>query len=398
MEETENSTEFRSVAAMLPGESREEYWARLTAEARADPEWAEAMDRGPLPQGKRPLRLDELEPNPEWDRFGFRGQVAKRLFEHGLKRKAIRFANCGRLGRPGVCSRYPFEHKYFVAHGCSVIFCSECGPRERRRLFADYLHVIREVVCERAIPDGWVLARINFTLWSDGSEIEPEKVKKSNGCVRRVMRKTVGSSGGFGMLFIDEVGFEKRGHTRRARKAKGLNLHCHGLYFGPRLDWQKTRDLWAAETRRVFGVQSLGFWITSIRGLRRHPEKAVRHALNHMLKYVSKPPAVTPERLTSLVAAFDHTKRVHSLGLFYAKKPKRKNVDCPCPKCRMIGVSSIVSFEGRLLPNGGCIPRLVRVEDLREQGYELLKGAGGAGQASVFGVGLGREVPWRGPP
>src|ERR1700675_2338171 len=71
-----------------------------------------------------------LEANPAWERFGFRGQAAKLLYERGvelverglerqgrsLMRKAVRFVNCNRLGRPGVCKRYPFDHKFFVPH------------------------------------------------------------------------------------------------------------------------------------------------------------------------------------------------------------------------------------------------------------------------------------------
>lgn len=75
-----------------------------------------------------------FEPNPEW--ANFRGRVATLLMtaaseenERGeerralrLKRKAIRFANCGQLGRSAVCSEYPFEHKFYVPHDCATDF------------------------------------------------------------------------------------------------------------------------------------------------------------------------------------------------------------------------------------------------------------------------------------
>jgi hypothetical protein len=372
----------------------EDRWDRLIREARADPEWAGVLDRPPLPESGAPRQKPELELNPEWERFGFRGQVAKLLFERGLKRKAVRFANCGRLGRPGACSRYPFEHKFFKRHGCSVIFCRECGAQERRRLMAEYLPAVLAVVLEPS-PDGrllhgWVLARMNLTLRSDGTEITPDRVRRMNEAAKRTVRKSVGSRSGYGLLFCDEVGFESRGHVLE-RKAGGLNLHLHGLYFGPRLDWEKTRDLWAVETRKGFGVESFGFWIRSIRILRGDLEGAVRHALNHLLKYVSKPPAVSPERLASLIAAFDRTRRVHGLGLFHGKKPKHEKEDCPCPKCRTMGVPSVIFFEGRSLPNGGCIPRLVSVEDLIREGYEEL---GAAGRSAVLSMGVAREESW----
>ncbi len=198
-----------------------------------------------------------------------------------------------------------------------------------------------------------------------------------NAAVRATMRTSIGSPKGFGMLYIDEVGFELRGH-KVDRKASGLNLHCHGLYLGPRVDWTLTRDLWARETEKQFGQPSTGFFIQKVRVCRGDVPGAVRHALNHMLKYVSKPPAVTPERLASLIAAFDGAKRVHALGLFYGKKPKQEKKACPCPKCRGLGIISTISFEGRELPNGGCVPRLLPIAALREQGYEPLSEAGRA--------------------
>jgi len=340
--------------------------------------------------------LAELGVEPNWEVYGFRGQVAKVLWERGLKRKAIRFVSCNKCARPGKCRRYPLEHKFFIPNGCEVAFCRECAQQTRRALFEAYLAVILTAIEKcGGIPRGWVLWRVNFTLRSDGTEITPERVKDMNGAVRAVMPKSVGSRRGYGMLFVDEVGSEcgKRNYTRE-RKAHGLNLHCHGLYFGPSLDWWRTRDLWMQETEKRFGVPSQGFYYKNVRVRNGDVPGAVRHALNHMLKYVSKPPAITPERLASLIAAFDGTKRVHSLGLFYGKKPKHKEHDCPCPKCRAMGIVSTVSFEGseflRRKADGdfyaGYIPRLLPIRALREQGYEPLSEAG---RAMVLSMGAG---------
>lgn len=373
----------------LPGESREEYWKRLAAEACSDLEYAALLDK-PWEPGERPSR--EPEENPEWARFGFRGQVAQLLFAQGLKSKAVRFANCNRLARSGNCSRYPLEHKYFCRHGCGVAFCKECADEERRQLFLDYLSVILSVLGEHGIPSGWVLARVTFTLRSDGSLITPERVKVFNAAVRFTMRKSLGSRNGYGMLFVDEVGFETRGHIAE-RKAGGLNLHCHGLYFGPFMEWERTRDIWARETDKRFGVPSMGFFIkcVSLAFFGGDLQRAIRWALNHMLKYVSKPPAVSAKRLADLICAFNGARRVHALGLFYGRKPKREKKGCPCPKCRAMGIVSAVSFEGHLLPNGGSVPRLALVEELRAQGYEDLREAG---RASVLSFGKPREESW----
>ena len=355
------------VVRQMPWE-REQEWAREANEER-EAKW-----------------LADLNIEPDWGRYGFRGQVGKLLWDRGLKKKAIRFVSCKKCGRPGVCRLFPFEHKFFVPHGCEVVFCRECQQEVRRGLFEAYLAVILARLDELGgIPNGWVLARINFTLRSDGSEITPERVKKTNAAVAATLRKSVGSRRGYGVLYLDEVGFEIRGR-KKVRKAGGLNLHAHGFYFGPRLDWEKTRDLWSQETHKRFGEPSLGFYIKKVRICGGDVPRAVRHALNHMLKYVAKPPAVTAERLASLIAAFNGAKRVHALGLFYGKKPKKEKKDCPCPKCRSVGILSTVSFEGRTLPNGGVVPRLLPLAALRELGYEPLAEAGRAAVLSIGGT------------
>jgi hypothetical protein len=310
-----------------------------------------------------------------WEHLGMRGQVAKILRKRGHEKKAGRFANCQRFGRPGVCSRYPDEHKYFQRHGCGMQFCSNCTPEERRRLFTKYVEVVHSVLAElKIIPKAWVLARITSTLRSDGSSITPEKVKLFNSAVRSVMKGTVrvvGEDGRYGMLFIDEVGSELSG-LRCERAGNGLNLHCHGLYIGPRLDWGKTRDLWVTITTEKFGVSSCGFNITGIRCFSKHPMRAVRFALNCLLKYVSKPPAVSPERLADLICAFHGTRRVHSLGMFYGIRVESDKHEANCPQCQKLGIPSTISFEGRYLSNGSCIPRLGLVSQLEAEGYREL--------------------------
>jgi hypothetical protein len=343
--------------------------------------------------------IGDFQPNPEWKNLGFRGRVAEILMcvalewhcqyqksgdeklkrrAFRLRRKAVRFANCGRLGRSAVCSLYPLEHKFYVPHDCGVDFCAKCAQAQRRSLFEKYLRVVLNAVAG-GIPKGWTLARVTFTLRSDGSKITPERVKKFNAGVRFALRKIVKSRSGYGCLFSDESGFELRGHVPDAlRVAHGLNLHAHGLFLGPYLNWRRTRDLWAAETEKQFGIPSFGFYISEVRGFRRDPERAVRWALNHLLKYLSKPPAVTAERLADLILSFDGTKRVHALGKFYGECPKREKTNCPCPTCKRMGLErpGLLCFEGRNLADGGSVPRLALIRDLIAQGYLPLHGDG----------------------
>jgi hypothetical protein len=160
---------------------------------------------------------------------------------------------------------------------------------------------------------------------------------------------------------------------------------------GHELIGKKTRDLWMSVTAAKFGVESRGFFITRVKGFDKNPRRAIRWALNHMFKYLSKPPAVTPERLASLIAAFNGAKRVHSLGLFYGKKPKRKQKECPCPKCSSLGVVSVISFEAEMVGRSACIPRLVPIEELKSQGYMPLRDAS---RNAALTLGTSREESW----
>ena len=150
----------------------------------------ETVSQEPRPKIRKRSKEKPAE-EPDWERFGFRGQVAKLLWGRGLWKKAIRFVSCNKCARPGLCSRYPGEHKYFVPNGCEVVFCKECALEVRRELFLSYQAVILAGIM-LGVPKGWVLARISFTLRSDGSEITPERVQKANRCVKGVMRKSVG--------------------------------------------------------------------------------------------------------------------------------------------------------------------------------------------------------------
>jgi hypothetical protein len=379
------------------------------------------------------FRKRELK-EPDWN-SSFRSQVAKILWQNGKHSKAIRFLNCNCLGRPGVCITYPLEHKFFIPHNCEVVFCKECADEARRALLIDYWHVVCNAVLDfagerdrheelcalRAESEGalrkrietqigelwervgkfirqrgWVLARITFTLRADGQGLTPDLFKLMNSCIGGTMRGSIGSRKGFGFIYVDEVGFEKRGHLPDAsRVAHGLNPHAHGLYFGPRIDWQKTRDIWMEITGKKFATASMGFFITKVKGFEKNPGRAIRWALNHMFKYVSKPPAVTPERLAALILAFDGAKRVHSLGLFYGKKPKRQRKECPCPKCSSLGIGSFITFEAESAGTVACIPRLEPIADLVSRGYESLRSAA---RSMVLTMGESREESWGASP
>ena len=182
-----------------------------------------------------------------------------------------------------------------------------------------------------------MLARINFTISCDGHELKPEEIRAFNKAIRKLIRrlfpklKMSKTEAECGLAWCDEFGHPKS-KRRQIRKAHGWNLHAHGLWFGPYIEWRKARDLWKDLTG------STGFWIKEVKYWKQDISKKVSHALAHMLKYVSKLPGETPERIAGLERAFDGVVRVHRMGFFYhlsksAEDARPGDTSWTCPHC-----------------------------------------------------------------
>ena len=273
-----------------------------------------------------PREEPEFSP-PEWNDLGARGKTAKLLWEKGFKSKAKRYASCRRMARRLVCRR---GHKYYARHHCGLRFCENCGSLLFARLYGRYAPRLRKFLGGRMHPERWVLARVTLSKRASGEVPTAEDVKKFNQEIYQVFGPE-----DCGVLYVDEFGSEEHGRTVD-RKAGGLNLHAHGLYYGPYIVWEKWKKRWL----EITGGEGQNFYITTIKGWRRDPGKAVRQALRHMLKYVAKVPAVSPERVAALEIAFTRVRRVHPLGLFYklASSEEEEEEDggrtgCVCPDC-----------------------------------------------------------------
>jgi hypothetical protein len=227
-----------------------------------------------------------------------------------------------------------------------------------------------------------------------------EQVRAFNEAVRRTVRRAVrkvlrlraakgddsailllkSRKSSYGILWSDEVGFETRGHLPDdLRATHGLNLHCHALFFGPflkdwREGWELFRDTWREETRRAFGEESHGCYVTHLPGWRVDPVPAIKHALKHLLKYISKCPYESLERMVELEKCFDRTRRVHAGGLWHGlEEPKGEHGSGYCPICAKEGRKSPLYFHRRLLPNGGEIPDYWPVKILKKEGWRDLE-------------------------
>ncbi len=340
-----------------------------------------------------------LEPDLEWENQGERGRGAQLLFAAGLEKKAYRYAECCRTAERAPCSSYPERHRFFKRRHCGNRFCEYCGDSNRRRLHGHYVPLLVSFLRDKAHLSGFTLARMNWTLRSDGEVPTTEEIQKFNEAIRRTLKRAVRRfleiaaetgnewapdalqtrKAAHGVLFCDEVGYEERGHTAD-RKAGGLNLHAHGLYYGPflkdwRQGWEIIRDIWEEETKRAFGEESHGFYVTHLKNWRSDPVGEIQHALNHMLKYVSKRPAKTPERMVELEKAFDGARRIHSGGIWFKlPHPVEEERGCGyCPLCEAEGIKSSLYLMRRFSSNGGEIPDYWPVEMLEAEGWRDLE-------------------------
>ena len=290
-------------------------------------------------------------------------EQARALFkrERLLANKARRYADCRLYGYERVCSGN-YSHKFYQRYLCEMRFCQDCAPVLYRNLFRRLVGPLLSFIKRQTPRKGYTLARINFTVRSTGEVPTPEQIKKFNSDIRKVLKAeakaaSVGEKDIFGALWVDEFGYEKRGR-RADRKAGGLNLHAHGLYYGPYLDWERLRDRW----QKASG--STGVWLTEVKGWRRNSGRGIKRALAHLLKYVGKIPAQTPERIAALEIAFLEVRRVHTMGKFYQLKPADKDLQDvggsgSCPLCR----SPLLVVDRKTF-------RLRRVEDWEAEGYQ----------------------------
>ena len=371
---------------------------------------------------------EDLEPDPFWEKMGERGDGARQLFEAGLKKKSFRYADCMTRAEKMPCSSFPKQHKFYKHYHCMNRFCKYDGPLHGARLRAAYEPALVRFFRDIPVPPGYTLSRLNLTKRCHAEVPTAEEIQKFNEAVGRGLGKAVrgiltrwasqdatrkvlawkqarnrpgqdGQPGDrlpvqvevgealkrrkvtYGCLFVNEFGYETRGHLPdEQRVAHGLNLHAHGLLLTPFLPnwkegWEVFRDAWRKESARAFGEVSHGCWLTHLRGWRRDPVSTIKHGLNHCLKYVSKMPYETNERMAVLENAFDGARRVHVGGLWFglAKEDVPPPGPCYCPVCAKEGRCSPLYLSRRLLPDGREIPDYWPVSLLEAEGWRDLE-------------------------
>jgi hypothetical protein len=279
---------------------------------------------------------DGAGPNQEQARF---------MAGLGLVGKGQRLAWCGRCGRRLNCLGAA-QHSFYEAFNCGLRTCQRCAPLLARELF-NGLSALEIIVKKRS---GWTLALLDFTLVNTGVLPDAELIRAGNVAVKRTMHRLLASVRGWGLLWINELGFDN------------TNLHMHGIYYGPYLSQEEISSVWKQKSGGSYIV-----WISKVR-------KNFRAALWHHLKYVSKPPSHDPQRLAEVEAAFHRVRKVHTIGAFYA--PELEDVADlnaggaqRCPHCGEFlviasGFCAVTKLEAEGLLNVNVVRRAVSLQQM----------------------------------
>lgn len=256
---------------------------------------------------------------------------AARMFDAELQKKANRELACGLLGGVVKCED---GHRFGVWYECGNRYCVRCGPDRANESFATILPRMR-LATARLLDCGdphcgecyWF--RRGRTRRDDGAQIPiphwppPKKgprarrviaildfmlpkagvpdrftARRMNAAIKKTIRTVTRRAGitraEYGYLYTDEYG------------ARNTNLHAHGVYCGPRLDYREIRRAW----RKAIGSEDAIFTIRMCDKL----EPTVFHAIKYPAKFGEHAAA---DWLAELEIAFHRVRRLHRLGAFY---------------------------------------------------------------------------------
>lgn len=330
------------------------------------------------------IEAERADLAPQWERLGERGRTAMVMHQYGMRGKAKRFAICGRVGFAADCQEID-AHRFYQRFRCGSRYCAQCGPATMAALINRHQPAIVAFLEREPVRRGWTLAQITLTVRADGGAVQPDDVRQFNSRVKKCFRliqerelyqTSTDRSARPGFIWCDEFGFEGKGR-RAIRAAAGRNIHCHGIYYGPLLDWARVRDLW----RELTGAT--GCYVQQVRGWKKRQmgdcrwKSEVAKALYYALKYTGKPLAATPERIAELEWAFHRVRRFHAVGAFY-KLPPAEASGAPAPRgpeCPCCGGALIVSRQRLPLDSPGMQERRDLEEARREAGRVRAMGA-----------------------
>ncbi len=310
--------------------------------------------------GLEALEREELE--PLFAAAGEeRGRTARLLQAAGLSGKAKRYAACGRMGFTVDCQEID-AHLFYRLFRCGMRFCPDCGPATMAALVDRHYPAIVGYVARQPTRRGTTLAHLTLTVRAHGDTPSSAEIRTFNRAVRKLFRLI--EKGGLyqeglgavssvrpGLIWCDEFGAEHKG---KGGAAGGWNLHCHGIFYGPLLDWEKLRDAWEKLTGATgcFFRQIRG-WNLRQTGNPKWRTELVR-AVYYTLKYRAKAPSRSPERIAALESAFHRVRRFHAVGVFYRLPPAEGIAKAKTePGCPICGGNLIIGYHPVPLNNPG---------------------------------------------
>ena len=247
----------------------------------------------------------DFEPSPE---DVFRNRVADILCANALNTKASRYLTCCEFGFVVECLGED-RHRYYTVSYCDLRFCSRCGARTFKRLYARHAPVLDYI--KRNTRPNYRLRQITLTSKNTG-ELSSRQIKAFNLNVKEALNVLMEGVDSWGAIWVNEVGFDN------------TNLHAHVLLYSPYLPQQRLSEVW----NEISGNSVVWISRTRVSG---------PTALRYMLKYVAKPPSDDPDIIGALEVAFHGTRRVHTVGFFYNFSKRAQDgedsVWKSCPKC-----------------------------------------------------------------
>lgn len=260
-----------------------------------------------------------------WDDLGVREKAARLLHELGFQSKAERFLDCHVTGIRSDC--IACGEKYFSRYRCTLRFCEYCGPWHFMSLMKEHQEPITTFIASQASQHGRTLARITLTIPAYDhmpDAAEPKRLAKLvKSWFKELVRQRL-----WGCLFCLEMGHEIA-VKHPDRSAGGWNLHVHALYYGPYIEQSAGLKAWQELLGHGGGVR-----IEQCSAWRHNPKQSTRRALAKYFRYVTKPVAVSAERIAALEVLFNGFRRVHALKCFYRLPRGKQGTASPrCPKC-----------------------------------------------------------------
>ena len=207
-------------------------------------------------------------------------------------------------------------HKKVVKYWCMSRFCLSCARRFNGMMYQK-IKARYEWLKSRQEVAGYGLKLITLTIKTDGDvKGAMEKLKFLPKLWNKILKKKSDGKVRSGLVTAYEFG------------KQSLNLHIHGLYYGPYISQKLVSDTWYHLT---------GSYVVDIR-------KADDYAIYEIIKYTADLTKLSPEQILTLVGVMDGKRRIRTYGVFYSEDNKelelklkilyQEIVACPVCDCK----------------------------------------------------------------